>query len=376
MKKKMSRREFIGAAALGALTFPAMAQIAGTKIAHAAGGPWTDTAKPDAKKFKKIAIEEHWANLMVNELKKQFVARKKFPRVRDPKFDRNNSPRLEDFEKFRLADMDKYGVTMQVVSLNSPGVQGVEDPVEAVAFAQKINDEQASIISKYPTRFAGFAGLPMQNPKAAADELERAVTKLGFKGAMIHGPTDGKYLDEKEFWVVWERAQGLGVPLYLHITDPPVDQLKLYQGHYELLGPTWNWGVECGTQALRIVASGVFDVFPKATLILGHMGESLPYVLGRMDEGWRLVGGQGITGLKKLPSQYIKENIMITTSGLYYPETMLCAIKALGADRIMWAVDYPFVSLDEAVPALENCPISDEDKEKIYHCNAEKLFGL
>ncbi|HUJ88606.1 MAG TPA: amidohydrolase family protein, partial [Syntrophorhabdales bacterium] len=235
-------------------------------------------------------------------------------------------------------------------------------------------DAQAEIIRKYPGRFAGFAALPTQDPKAAADELERAVTQLGFKGAMILGHTNGEYLDLEKFWIIWERAEGLGVPIYLHPAEPFVDQIKIYDGRPEFMGPAWSWGVETGTHALRIIGAGVFDVFPKATLILGHMGEMLPYMTVRIDEGYEMTFHK--TKLKKMPSDYMKENIMITTSGKYSPGALICAVRELGADRILFAGDYPWVTPKEAVELIERVPISGADKEKIYHLNAEKLFKL
>lgn len=328
--------------------------------------------------MKKICIEEHWGHVINEEIREDLQQRTKFPRYADPEFLAMVFPKMgaEAFEEHRLPDMDKNDISMQVISFASPGIQGILDPNEAVAKAKKVNDMQAELINRYPNRFAGFAALPLQDPKAAADELERTVNQLGFKGALINGHTNGEYLDERKFWVVWERAEALGVPIYLHPYDPLADQIKIYKGYNELLGATWSWGVETGTHALRIICSGVFDAFPKATLILGHMGEMIPYVLGRIDEGYRISGGKKTWKIKKMPSQYVKENVMVTTSGLWYPETLLCAIRALGIDRIMFATDYPFVSTKEAVALIENSPISHEFKEKIYCLNAKRFLGL
>ncbi len=283
-------------------------------------------------------------------------------------------PRLGDFEKFRLPLMDESGITLQVLSSGSPGVQGIIDPRTAAATARKINDAAAEIIRKYPGRFSGFACLPTQAPKAAADELERAVTRLGLKGAMIQGHTHFEYLDEQKYWILWERAEALGVPIYLHIMEPSHEARKIYRGHPELEGPIWSWGVEAATHALRIIGAGVFDAFPKAILILGHLGESLPYLLGRLDEGY--VMAFKTRELKRSFSQYIKENVLITTSGKYQPEALVCAISAVGADRILFAADYPWVSPKEAVALIERTPIGDSDKEKIYHLNAERWLKI
>jgi len=240
--------------------------------------------------------------------------------------------------------------------------------------AKRFNDAQAEIIRKYPGRFAGWASLPTQDPKAAADELERTITELGFKGAMIHGHTHWEYLDEKKFWVIWERAEALAVPIYLHVAEPALDGRKIYEGHSELMGPAWSWVVETATHALRIVGAGVFDAFPKATLILGHLGETLPFLLGRLDEGYAMSFKP--RKLNKKLSEYVKENIYVTTSGRYKPEALICTINAVGIDRVLFAADYPYAGMKEAVEDVERTPISDSDKEKIYHVNTERLLRL
>jgi len=201
------------------------------------------------------------------------------------------------------------------------------------------------------------------------------VKELGFKGAMIQGSTGWEYLDESKYWVIWERAEALDVPIYLHVQEPSFDTAKLYQGHPELTGATWAWGVETGTHALRIINAGVFDAFPKATLILGHLGESLPYLLGRLDEGYIIAAKSG-RKLQKRLSEYIRGNILVTTSGLYRPEALLCAIAAMGEDRVLYSMDYPFVHPQASIDCFENTPMSDEVREKIARLNAEKWLGL
>lgn len=328
----------------------------------------------EVNSMKKICVEEHWGSPEMEEIRTQWRARTGFPVSMDPKALPLIPPRLRDFEETRLPLMDQSGVTMQVLSTSSPGVQGLADAAAAIVAARKINDNQAEIIRKYPGRFAGFAAVPTQDPKAAADELERTVTQLGFKGAMILGHTNGEYLDLEKFWIIWERAEALGVPIYLHPAEPLVDQIKIYDGRPEFMGPAWSWGVETGTHALRIIGAGVFDAFPKATLILGHVGEMLPYMTVRIDEGYEMTFHK--KKLKKLPSDYIRENIMITTSGKYSPGALICALRELGADRILFAGDYPWVTPKEAVDLIEQVPMSDGDREKIYHLNAERLLKL
>jgi 2,3-dihydroxybenzoate decarboxylase len=318
--------------------------------------------------MKKITIEEHFlppgnqveaagSDRPVNDIVKRMT------------------PLLMDLEEQRLAEMDTYGIATQVLSLNAPGIQAETDTNEAIKQAKQSNDFLAEVTGKHPTRFAGFAALPLQDPGVAADELERAVTQLGLKGAMINGHTNGEFLDEPQFRIVWERAEGLGVPLYLHPGNAPFDQGNVfYEGYPEMLGPTWSWGVETATHALRLVFSGVFDEFPRATLILGHLGEMLPYALLRLDSGEKRASGK--KKLQKLPSQYVKENMAITTSGHFSQASLLCALLTLGADRILFSVDYPYASTQEAATFIENAPLSDTDKEKICHLNAERLLGL
>jgi 2,3-dihydroxybenzoate decarboxylase len=324
--------------------------------------------------MKKIAIEEHWGNQEMAQLKTQWTTRSRIPQWNNPAATTHIASRYPDFEKYRIPLMDESGVTMQVLSIGSPSIQGCEDVAAAIDVAKRTNDAQAEIIRKHPDRFAGFASLPMQDPGAAADELERTVRQLGFKGAMIQGHTNWEYLDEQKFWVLWERAEALDVPVYLHVNEPSMEGRGIYKGHPELNGPGWSWVVETATHALRIVGAGVFDAFPRATLILGHLGEALPFLLGRLDEGYAM--SLRAKELKKPFSQYIRENILITTSGRYRPEALACCVQALGADRILFAGDYPWVAIKDSVEQVESTPIPTADKEKIFHLNAERWLKL
>lgn len=324
--------------------------------------------------MRRISVEEHWSNKELVDVRNQWYVRTGTPPYNDPKANPLAFPMLMDMEKWRLPLMDESGIAMQLLSASSPAIQGIADAATAVVTARKINDEMAEVMRKYPGRFVGLACVPTQDPKAAADELERTVKQLGYKGAMIHGYTNGEYLDETKFWVLWERAEALGVPIYLHVTEASREARKIYDGHPELLGPIWSWGVETATHALRIVGAGVFDAFPGATLILGHLGESLPFLLGRLDEGYAMVFKP--VNLKKDFSAYIKENIMVATSGKYKPEALVCTLSALGADRVLFAADYPFVTPKESVEHFEKTPMGESDREKIYHLNAERVFQL
>ncbi len=369
-KEKIGRREFLGKAALTALTVPAVlkADATAAEAQNAASGQ-------ERKKIKRIAAEEHWATKELSDIAAESWKSRKDLSWRDPKAFSGSIPRMWDFEKTRLPMMDECGISIQILSNGHPTFQQLTDPGRAIPLAQKINDLEAEMSAKYPGRFLGVANLPTAaDPKAAADELERTVTKLGFKGGMIHGHSNWEYLDAQKFWPVWERAAGLGVPIYLHPNEPSSDVIKMYEGFTELMGPTWAWVVETATHALRIVVSGVFDAFPGATLILGHLGEALPYLLGRFDEGYAMSLKQ--RKLKKLPSEYIKENILVTTSGLYKPEALTCAINALGSDRILFAVDYPFADPKLSIECFEKTPLSESDREKIYYKNAEKWLKV
>jgi 2,3-dihydroxybenzoate decarboxylase len=316
--------------------------------------------------MKKITLEDHFSvPEMSYKLKRKFSAA----------FARELDGRLLDIEKMRLPEMDRYDIAVQVLSFTSPGNQGIEDTATAISIAKELNERLAQMVWAHPTRLAGFAELPMQDPEVATDELERAVTQLGFKGALINGHTNGEYLDEPKFWRVFERAEALDVPIYLHPVDTPADQMKLYGGYNELFGSSWNWGVERATHALRLIFGGVFDAFPRLTLILGHLGEMLPYALVRLDNRWKLC--THTRELKKeLPSKYIKENMYITTSGNFSDAALLCALLTLGADRLLFSVDYPYQRTEEGALWIEAAPISDADKEKICYKNAQRLLKL
>jgi 2,3-dihydroxybenzoate decarboxylase len=326
------------------------------------------------KSFRKIAVEEHWGNPELAGIRRAYEARVKIPARVNPEFLQTRMPKLGDFEQSRLPDMDRHGIQCQVLSTGPPGIQGLTDAGEAVSMAKKINDAQADILARYPGRFVGLAALPLQDPRFAADELERAVTQLGFKGACVHGHTNGEYLDQEKFLVFWERAEALRVPVYIHPTDPPADRIPMYGPYPQLLGASWGWLVETATHALRVVCAGVFDRFPKATVVLGHLGEMLPFILDRLDQGYTQV--EVTIPLKKPMSAYVRENMMVSTSGAFAPEALRCTIKALSADRVLFATDYPFVSTDDAVRSVEAVSLSTDEKEKIYWSNAASLLGI
>ena len=288
---------------------------------------------------------------------------------------REASRRLLDLTGERIAAMDAAGLDMQVLSLNSPGIQAEREPEVAVANAAAVNDLLATAIAADPGRFAGFCALPLQDPKAAAKELERSVNHLGLRGALVNAHTHGRYLDAPELRVVWEYAEGLDVPLYLHPANG-VDQPHVLAGHPELIGPMWSWGADTASHTLRLIFGGVFDDFPEAKLLLGHMGEGLPFTLWRLDSRWAFHNHHGVELRRENPSEYLRHNLYITTSGVCSAPPLLCALLALGAEHILFGTDYPFEDMGTATEFLRTAPLSEADRAKIAHANAERLLRL
>ena len=270
----------------------------------------------------------------------------------------------------RLRDMDDAGIDMQVLSLG-PGVEDY-DTAFATALVAETNDELSEVVKKYPSRFAGLASIAPQNPEAAANELERAVIKLGLKGALLRSHSKGEHYDIQKYWVIFERAEILGVPIYIHPREPSPDMIKPYQTYPELTGAMWGFAAEAGLQAMRLICSGVFDKYPNLKIVLGHMGEALPYWMWRMDSK----GPGAKSKLKKKASEYVKDNFYLTTSGMFYHPALICAYLALGADNILFAIDYPAESSVEGISFIKAAAICPGDKEKICHLNAEKIFKL
>jgi uncharacterized protein len=284
---------------------------------------------------------------------------------------------LYDLDDGRLAGMDAAGIDVQVLSSPATSVQFFE-PARSVEMARKVNDHLAAAIARHPDRFYGFATLPTPDPAAAVVELERVVREYGFKGAMIQGHTNGQFLDHKDFWPILEAAEALGVPLYLHPTYPPPAVFDAYYGDLgrpiamTLSGPGWGWHVDTGMHTLRLVLSGMFDRFPGLQLIIGHMGEAIPFNLARAES----VMARGAAHLQRRISDYFLTNIFITTSGYFTFPPLLCALMVLGADRIIFSVDYPFSDNQEARAFFDAMPLNMVDKEKIAHGNVEALLGI
>jgi len=318
-------------------------------------------------RIRKIAFEEHFSAVGFGDYSKAFVNNI------DPKIAADLNRRLTDFGELRLAEMDKAGIDYVILSQTGPGVQVEADTAVAIARAKENNDFLAGQVLANPKRFGGFATLPMQDPKAAADELERAVRELGFKGALVNGHTNGVYYDAPEYDVFWERMQALDVPLYLHPFDS-YGPVHGYKGHPEIAGATWGWGVETATHALRLLFGGVFDRYPRLKLILGHMGEGLPFQRWRFDSRFA-VYPFGVT-LDRAPSEYIGSNIVITTSGVCSSAALMGAIGEMGAEAVMFSVDYPYESSAVAADFIEQAPMDDATRALVCHGNAERLFKL
>jgi uncharacterized protein len=324
--------------------------------------------KGEGEAVRVITLEEHFWTGALRDANRTILSGRQSGALSD---------NLIDLGPRRLADMDEAGIDVQVLSVTAPAAQEL-DPATSVALARDANEQLAEAVAAHPDRFAGFATLPTPDPEAAARELERTVTGHGFKGALINGHTGGRFLDDPAFWPIFERAEALGVPIYLHPTYPTAQVMEAYYAGFEapvsatLATSGWGWHAETGLHVLRLVLAGVFDRFPALQVIIGHMGENLPFSLARADERLTPVA----TSLKRSVGEYLRENIYITTSGYFTDPPLLCALTVLGADRIMFSVDYPFASNVRGRAFLDAAPISEPDREKIAHGNAERLLGL
>ncbi|MBR0679862.1 amidohydrolase [Roseomonas eburnea] len=280
---------------------------------------------------------------------------------------------LSDFGEERLAAMDSAGVRISVLSISGPGVQIERDTATAIRLAAGANDMLAREVARRPDRYAGFAHLAMQQPRAAADELERCVRQLGFRGAMVNHHTNGLYLDDPRYDVFWERLQALDVPLYLHPDDGFVTPHVL-QGAPELTKATWEWTTETSTHALRLIVSGVFDRFPRAQVILGHMGETLPYVLWRLDSRYALTATD--RRVRRKPSDDIRGNFRVTTSGQRSEVPLKAALAAMGPERVMFSIDYPYESSEVAGQFIATADIAEDVRGRVGGGNARALLRL
>jgi 2,3-dihydroxybenzoate decarboxylase len=324
--------------------------------------------------MRTIAIEEHFitpmyrAKVAANEFRNFYLT------SRSEQIGHDIVEQNADLGAKRLAHMDAAGVDVQVLSFGSPGPQGFGADV-AIPMAKDANDRAHETVRAYPDRFAAFAALPTADPQASVKELERCVAKLGFKGAMIHGHTQGSFLDEKKYWPIFEAAQALDVPIYLHPTlAHPAALDSYFKGYEELARAGWGFAIDTSCHFLRIVFAGVFDAYPKLRIILGHLGEGLPFAMHRLND--HTVRAATRRGLKRTPLEYLRDNMLVTTSGNWYEPAFLCTLLALGVDNILFAVDWPYEANTAGIGFLKKLSISDADREKIAHGNAERILRL
>jgi predicted TIM-barrel fold metal-dependent hydrolase len=317
----------------------------------------------------KIGLEEHFALEDTLGDSQGFVGEETWRELR---------VRLLDVQEKRIEQMDKYGIEVMILSLNSPAVQAVTDSLAAAEMAKRANDALAEEIARKPERFRGFAALPMQDPDLASRELERCIRDLGFKGALVNGYSqlnsvdNALYYDSKPYWSFWDTVHRLDVPFYLHPREP--SQRKAYEGHPWLIGPAYGFGAETALHALRLMGSGLFDEFPSLQIILGHLGEALPFTLYRIDEriAWSPMGYPA----KKKVSEYFAENFYVTTAGNFRDQSLVNSMLEIGADRILFSTDYPFEEVGKAASWFDAAPISEQDRRKIGRENAVKLLSF
>lgn len=338
------------------------------------------TSKPAKVNYKRIATEEAWGP---PELFAKYRDLIENGALTDPgfvsmwgRFVRNTQliGQLQDIGEKRIHDMELAGIDKMVLSLTAPGVQIFDAPT-ANALAASTNDQLAEAIKKHPDRLAGLAAVAPQDPKTAAKEMERGIRKLGLNGVIINSHTNGEYLDDPKFWEIFEAAEALDAAIYLHPQTPPPNMVMPYlaRGFERAI---MGFAHETSLHVLGLMTSGVFDRFPKLKIVIGHGGEGLPYMLYRIDYMYENARYAFMKKVKKLPSDYMKENFYITTSGLPWAPAITMAQSVLGMDRVLYAMDYPYQYVPEEVTLTDNFPISAADKKKLFQLNAEKVFKL
>ena len=320
----------------------------------------------------KIALEEHFAIPETLMDSAGFVPDSYWPELKS---------RLLDIQERRIDEMDRHGIAMMILSLNAPAVQAITSTARADEVARRANDYLAEQVARRPDRFQAFAALPLQDPELAIRELERCVTTLGFRGALVNGFSQVSdntpvYYDLPQYWPFWARVEELGIPFYLHPRNPLPADSRIYDGHPWLLGPTWAFGQETAVHALRLIGSGLFDAHPKLSIILGHMGEGLPYSMWRIDHRNAWVKAPHKHKARRKIRDYFNENFYLTTSGNFRTQTLIDAILEISADRILFSVDWPFENVDHAADWFDAASISETDRLKIGRHNAARLFKL
>ncbi|MFC8797795.1 gamma-resorcylate decarboxylase [Promicromonospora sp. NPDC057138] len=324
----------------------------------------------------KIALEEHWAIPETLMDSAGFVPGTYWDELQD---------RLLDIQDRRLTLMDEHGIETMILSLNAPAVQAIPDRKRAIEVARRANDALAEECAKRPDRFRAFAALPLQDPDAAAQELQRCITDLGFVGALVNGFSQDDqhgngqeplYYDLPQYRPFWAEVARLDVPFYLHPRNPLAQDARIYDNHPWLLGPTWAFAQETAVHALRLMACGLFDDHSSLQIVIGHMGEGIPAMLWRMDHRNAWVDLPPTYPAKRRFVDYFTENFHITTSGNFRTQSLIDAILELGADRIMFSTDWPFENIDHAADWFDAASLSEADRTKIGRTNAVSLFGL
>ena len=348
----------------------------------------TIAQRPGKADYKRIATEEAFATPDLFDMYRKVLA--------DGKADAgftslwafylsSDSPRAQHIRKYnqdlgeaRIAHMDEAGIDMQVLSLTSPGVQ-VFDAATAVSYARGANDYLAEAVRRHPTRFVGLTAIAPQNPAEAAKEIERGATQLGMRGIIVNSHTHGEYLSDPKFWDIFAAAEAFDMPIYLHPSSPPPKMIEPFL-EAGLDGAIYGFGVDTGLSALRIITAGVFDRFPKLQMVLGHMGEALPYWAYRLDymhaATVRSKRYASMQPLRKKPSDYLRENFTITNSGVAWEQAIRFAQEFMGVERVMYAMDYPYQHVLDEVIALDNMNMAPEVKKAFFQTNAERLFKI
>jgi len=321
----------------------------------------------------KIGLEEHFAIAETLADSAGFVPQDHWQELEH---------RLLAIHEKRLRLMDRPGMERMLLSLNAPAVQAIADPQQAAEIARRANDFLAEQVERRKGRFQGFAALPMQDPEVASRELERCVRQLGFRGALVNGfsqvgdPNRAVYYDLPQYWPFWGALAALDVPFYLHPRNPLPKDAAIYEGHRWLLGPAWAFGQETAVHALRLMGSGLFDKYPGLQVVLGHMGEGLPFNIWRVDHHNAWVKFPQPYPAKKKIGEYFSQNFHITTSGNFRTQSLIDAMLEIGADRILFSTDWPFENIDHAAQWFDAADISEADRVKIGRTNALKLFRL
>jgi len=321
----------------------------------------------------KIALEEHFAMSETVHFSAGYAAKEHEAEL---------SSRLLDLEDGRLRQMDENGVEMMLLSLNSPSVQASWEVAQAKDLARRANDYLAEYVNKHPTRLQGLAALPLQDPEAAAEELERCVKQLGFRGALANGFSEVAgsatllYYDLPQYRPFWRVVEALDVPFYLHPRNPLARDAAIYEGHDWLMGPTWAFAQETAVHSLRLMGSGVFDEYPNLKIIIGHMGEGLPFSMWRVDNANAWLQGPPRHRAKRRIGDYFQKNFYLTTSGNFHTPLLITSMLEVGSDRILFSTDWPFETVDDAARWFDTCTISELDRAKIGRRNAIDLFRL